>query len=130
MATKAIGQIRFFGDTNTYLNHSESNTIYRSMDENEPNGLTSLDLSSGAAFNKYIENGGIVQLGVQSLPGTKFNINTNLDPIIIGASGMYELDLTDSSANISSLTFEDDSLEYITNNPDGYLIVDFIYLEG
>jgi len=45
------------------------------------------------------------------LPGTKFNLNANLDPIIIGQSGMYELDLTNSSAILTSLTFEKDSLD-------------------
>lgn len=128
MSKRLIGQIRFFGDTNTFLNHSETGLIYNQMDGNQPVGLTSLDLSSGSAFYKYVD-GGIVQLGVQALPGTKFNINSNLDPIIIGASGMYELDLSDSSSKITGLRFEEDSLEYITNNPDGYLIIDFIYEE-
>jgi len=45
------------------------------------------------------------------LPGTKFNLNANLDPIVVGVSGMYELDLTNSSAVITSLTFEKSSLD-------------------
>ena len=122
--TRNIAQIRFFGDTNNYLNHSELNTKYRNIDTNKPIGLTALELSSGTAFTDYMP---IVQLGIQALPGTKFNLNTNLDPIIIGASGMYELDLTYNSARITSLQFEEDSLDQITNNPDGYLIVDIIY---
>jgi hypothetical protein len=61
------------------------------------------------------------------LPGTKFNLNTNLDPIVIGTTGIYELDLTDSSAVITSLTFEQSSIEYIQSNPDGYLIIDIVY---
>ena len=40
---------------------------------------------------------------------------------------MYELDLTNSSQYLTKLTFEKDSLDSITNNPDGYLIVDIIY---
>jgi len=40
---------------------------------------------------------------------------------------MYELDLTDSSASITSLTFEPESLALINQNPDGYLIVDLVY---
>ena len=125
--TRNIAQFRFFGDNNTYLNHADSTQLYRQIDENYPNGISSLDLSSGTAFIDYMP---IVQLGIQALPGTKFNLNTNLDPIIVGASGMYELDLTNNSAKITSLSFEQDSLDQITNNPDGYLIVDILYEGG
>lgn len=124
MATKKITQLRFFGDSNGYLNTSERDAIYHQMDENQPNSLSSLDLSSGDAFVDYTP---IVQLGIQSLPGTKFNLNANLDPVIIGVSGIYELDLTNSSAVLTSLTFEKDSLDQIDRNPDGYLIIDIVY---
>jgi len=46
---------------------------------------------------------------------------------VVGASGMYELDLTDSSAVLTSLTFEKESLDLINMNPDGYLIIDIVY---
>lgn len=126
MATKKITQLRFFGDSNGYLNTSDRDAIYHQMDENQPNSLSSLDLSSGDAFVDFTP---IVQLGIQALPGTKFNLNANLDPIVIGVSGMYELDLTNSSAVLTSLTFEKDSLDQIDKNPDGYLIVDIVYEE-
>lgn len=126
MATKKITQLRFFGDSNGYLNTSDRSVIYHQMDENQPNSLSSLDLSSGDAFVDFTP---IVQLGIQALPGTKFNLNANLDPIVIGVSGMYELDLTNSSAVLTSLTFEKDSLDQIDKNPDGYLIVDIVYEE-
>ena len=87
--TRNVVQIRYFGDNNTYLNNDDKTVKYRQIDENQPNSLSSLDLSSGTAFVDYMP---IVQLGIQALPGTKFNLNTNLDPIIVGASGMYELD--------------------------------------
>ena len=124
MATKKITQLRFFGDSNGFLNTSDINAIYHQMDENQPNSLSSLDLSSGDAFVDYVP---IIQLGIQALPGTKFNLNANLDPIIIGVSGMYELDLTNSSAVLTSLTFDKDSLDQIEKNPDGYLIIDIVY---
>ena len=128
MAKKKITQLRFFGDSNGYLNTSDRNVIYHQMDENQPNSLSSLDLSSGDAFTDYTAQG-ILQLGIQALPGTKFNLNANLDPIVIGVSGMYELDLTNSSAVLTSLNFEKDSLEQIDKNPDGYLIIDIVYQE-
>ncbi len=126
MAIKKVTQLRFFGDNNSYLNTSDKNAIYHQMDENQPNSLSSVDLSSGDAFLDYTP---IIQLGIQALPGTKFNLNANLDPIIIGQSGMYELDLTNSSAILTSLTFEKDSLDQIDKNPDGYLIIDIVYKE-
>ena len=126
MATYNVTQLRFFGDSNAYLNTSDQNKIYHRLDSNQPNSLSSLDLSSGDAFLEYIP---IVQLGIQALPGTKFNLNANLDPIIIGASGMYELDLLNSSGKLRTLTFEKDSLEQIDKNPDGYLIIDIVYEE-
>ena len=124
MATKKVTQLRFFGDSNGYLNTSERDVIYHQMSENQPNSLSSLDLSSGDAFVDYTP---IIQLGIQALPGTKFNLNASLDPVIVGVTGIYELDLTNSSAVLTSLTFEKESLEQIDKNPDGYLIVDIIY---
>lgn len=121
---RKVAQFRFFGDVNTNFNTSDKDVIYHSLDSNQPNGLTASSLASGEAFLGYTP---IIQLGIQSLPGLKFNLNTNLDPIIVGASGMYELDLTDSSAALTSLSIEQDSLNLINQNPDGYLIIDIVY---
>lgn len=127
MANKRIAQFRYFGDKNSSLNSKDKDAIYHQLDGNQPNGLTGADLCAGTAFADYTP---MVQLGIQALPGTKFNLNTNLDPIIIGTTGIYELDLTDSSAVITSLTFEQDSIELIQANPDGYLIIDIVYQEA
>lgn len=126
MANKRIAQFRYFGDSNSNFNSQDKDAIYHQLDSNQPNGLTAADLCAGTVFTDYTP---IVQLGIQALPGTKFNLNTNLDPIVIGATGIYELDLTDSSAVITSLTFEQSSIEYIQSNPDGYLIIDIVYQE-
>ena len=126
MATKKVTQLRFFGNTNAYLNTSDRDVIYHQLDENQPNSLSSIDLSSGDVFLDYVP---IIQLGIQALPGTKFNLNANLEPIIIGTSGMYELDLSNSSGVLTSLTFEKESLDQIDKNPDGYLIIDIVYQE-
>ena len=121
---RKIAQFRFFGDSNTNFNTTDADVIYHQLDDNQPNSLTASDLASGEIFADYTP---IIQLGIQSQPGLKFNLNTNLDPIVVGASGMYELDLTDSSASLTSLTFESESLELINSNPDGYLIIDIVY---
>lgn len=126
MAERKVVQLRYFGDSNAYLNTNDKDAIYHQLDENQPNNLSSLDLSSGDAFLDYMP---IVQLGIQALPGTKFSLNAGLDPIIIGTSGMYELDLQNSSAILTSLNFEQNSLDQIDKNPDGYLIIDIVYRE-
>ena len=126
MAERKVIQLRYFGDSNAFLNTNDKDAIYHQLDENQPNNLSSLDLSSGDAFLDYMP---IVQLGIQALPGTKFSLNAGLDPIIIGTSGMYELDLQNSSAILTSLNFEQNSLDQIDKNPDGYLIIDIVYRE-
>lgn len=128
MASKRkVIQLRYFGDHNGYLNSSEASAVYHRLDDNQPSNLSSFELQSGDAFTDYQP---IVQLGIQALPGTKFKINHSIEPIIVGASGMFELDLDGTSAVATSLTFEKDSLDYIDKNPDGYLIIDIVYKEG
>ena len=103
---------------------------YRYYGENEnknTEGMSLDSLASGAAFSSKMP---ILQLGVQSLPGTKFYINCpNVgDPVILGRTGIYELDLNDQST-ITSLRIERASAEKISNNAGGYLLVDIIYEE-
>lgn len=122
---KKIAQIRFFGDTNAFAFADGSGMIYSNMAVNSPSDLISTELWEGAAFSQYMP---IIQLGIQALPGTRFYLgNTTDNPIIIGASGMYELDVTNSSQAITKLSIDKNSLDAITANPDGYLIVDIIY---
>ncbi len=126
MAARQIAQFRFFGDSNSNFNTSDAQAIYHQMNDNQPDTLSSESLISGKAFEHFTP---IIQLGIQSLPGLKFSLNSNLDPIVVGISGMYELDLTESSVSITSLTFEKESLDLINENPDGYLIIDIVYEE-
>lgn len=125
MSKRYITQFRFFGNDNSVFNTKDDNAIYHLLDSNT-DGITMNDLMSGNAFKDYYP---IIQLGIQSLPGLRFTINSNFDPIIIGATGIYELDLVDSSASITSLSFDQASLELINQNPDGYLIIDIVYEE-
>ena len=68
----------------------------------------------------------ISQLGIQALPGTKFYLNGSNDPIIIGHTGIYELDL-EGLAEITALSFDAKSIEAINGNNNSFLIVDIIY---
>ena len=124
---KKVIQLRYFGDTTINFNNKNGdNSITHKMIQNQPEDLTSSVLMSGEIFEKYQP---IIQLGVQTLPGVKMCLNSNLDPIIIGASGIYELDLTDSSVKITEIQFDSESLTLINNSPDGYLIIDLVYQE-
>jgi hypothetical protein len=72
---KKVTQIRYYTD---------------GSNNNYPNNVTYRNLVSGTIFNEYRP---IVQLGIQALPGTKFYLNGNNMPIVIGNTGIYELDL-------------------------------------
>ena len=88
--------------------------------------ITSEHYANGDVFGKYFP---VTQLGIQALPGTKFYLNEAVDPVIIGATGIYELDLT-NGIQISKITFDPKSMEIIKNNDNAFLIVDIIYDDG
>lgn len=93
--------------------------------DNWPQGLNTSFLSNGKVFFSGV-NGSIVQLGIQSVPGTKFYLNDSAEPIIIGSTGIYELDVQ-GLTNITALNFDQNSLVNITDTNGAYLIVDAIY---
>lgn len=94
--------------------------------KNYPSNISLSNLHSGSIFSKYVP---IIQLGIQSLPGTKFYLNDSNDPIIIGNTGIYELNLNGLSA-ITSLKFDRQSINSIATNISAYLIVDILYEDG
>ena len=99
---------------------------YYSKDDsnkNYPSSIAYRNLVSGSIFSDYMP---IIQLGIQGLPGTKFYLNNSNNPIIIGYTGVYELNL-DGVAEIKSLQFDANSINMIEKNPNAYLIVDIIY---
>ena len=106
---KRVMQFRFYSDGNSM---------------NYPDRCTQSNLMNGNTFEGYTP---IVQLGIQSLPGTRFYLNNSLvDPIIIGSTGIYELDV-DGLTEITHLKFNADSLDTISDNPNASLIVDIVY---
>jgi hypothetical protein len=60
------------------------------------------------------------------LPGTKFYLNDGINPIIVGSTGIYEVDLEGVSP-ITKIAFNQESLDIIENTANAYLIVDMIY---
>lgn len=110
MAKKII-QFRYFGELN---------------DKNYPLTITKTKLMSGIIFDGYTP---IIKLGIQSLPGTKFRLNANQDYIMVGGTGLYELDMTQGSGTITSMNFDEISLTNIDENNDAYLLIDMLYEE-
>lgn len=78
------------------------------------------------SFKKYSP---IISLGIQTIPGTKFYLNSSLKPIIVGNSGIFELDVKNTSATINNIRIDQDSMELLKNLPNGYLIIDIVYEE-
>lgn len=119
-----VKQFRYYNDKSSEVSESKRNQP-ATLD-----GTTTLITSdhyvSGDVFGKYFP---VTQLGIQALPGTKFYLNEAVDPVIIGATGIYELDLT-NGIQISKITFDRKSMEIIKNNDNAFLIVDIIYDDG
>lgn len=107
---KRVQQFRYYG----------VNSPKNSLDGNF-NSHTKSQFINGSIFPNPI-----LQLGIQSLPGTKFYVNGNPTPVLVGVTGIYELDLQ-GEVEINSLAFDPTSLTAIDEAPGSYLLVDVIY---
>lgn len=98
--------------------------------QNEPGDISGSELinawSSGNIVSSYLP---IVQLGITAPPGTKFYINGGTS-IVMGYTGLFELDLTGTSGTIDSLRFDIGSLNLIDNNNAAQIYVDLVYEGG
>lgn len=116
---KKIAQFRYFGKDNKIQNNYSPTKSGNELTHKEwVNGFV-----TGSIFEGYKP---IYQLGIQSLPGIKFRINQGRHYIVMGSSGIYDLDLV-NGAKIMSLCFDPDSIERIAENPTSYLLVDILY---
>lgn len=111
MARK-VAQVRYYKDNDP---------------KNQPNGTTGVSaakLRSGSVFSSYMP---AKQIGIQTVPGVKFYLNGATDPIIIGNTGIYELNV-ENLAEITSLNFDYTSLKMLNDSPSTtYIIVDILY---
>lgn len=88
---------------------------------NYPNTITRDVLTTSNIF----ANKNIIQLGIQATPGTRFKLNhaegtiNSGGWIVIGTSGIYELNVEDFGLYITSIQFEDSSLKKV--------MIDIIY---
>ena len=107
---KKIYQVRYYGQNDA---------------RNQPQGLRMNSLVNGSVFSGMYP---IVQLGIQSLPGIKFSLNHSDSPIILGYTGIYDLELGELT-QITHLSFDAQSMNLINASPESFLIVYFIYEE-
>ena len=119
-----VKQFRYYNDNSSEVTESKRNQP--TTLDGTTTLITSEHYVNGDVFGKHFP---VTQLGIQALPGTKFYLNEAVDPVIIGATGIYELDLT-NGIQISKISFAHDSMENIKNNDNAFLIVDIIYDDG
>lgn len=106
---KYINQVRYYGDGNA---------------KNSASNVTLTTLQSGSTFHNTLP---IVQLGIQTLPGMKVYINNHTNPVIVGQTGIYELNV-DGISYITDLRFDGSTLSVINKNQNNaYLIIDYLY---
>ena len=97
-----------------------------------PNGHPKVSyktLVNGTLFDLRQDNPAF-QIGIQALPGTKFYLNngrSSNSKIIIGSTGIYELNTENININIINLQFDGQSINDIDQNDNACLIVDIIY---
>lgn len=104
---KYIKQFRYYG--------TESAQTY-------PIGLTYGQLRNGNIFK---DCGTVTHLGIQAAPGTTFYLNNSPASIVVGSTGIYELNL-EGLGHITAIRFDKESLDKITDDTDGILI-DIVY---
>lgn len=106
---RLVKQFRYYGDGNTL---------------NYPSDVTYAALATGNIFRK---TPAITQLGIQADPDLRFYVNNSVDPIYVGATGIYEIDL-EGLGTISSIRIDRDSLKNIDyNTKKNCLMIDIIY---
>ena len=89
-----------------------------------PAGLTRQSLIDGTAFENFYP---IVQLGIQAVPGTRFFLNDSKYPVIVGPSGIWEIDASAGTA-IRQLIIDDGSLILNENAQSTHgIIIDMMY---
>jgi hypothetical protein len=110
-----IAEFRFYseGNKNNYPPDSEIwlNALKEDIGEDKKNLLSNYN--------------GAKKIGIQGLPGTVFYLDDSTpEGIMIDHTGIYELDLRDTTVTINSLYFDGESLATISKVGNASLIVD------
>ena len=102
-----------------YISHPNSEN-YPNYDD-YPGELTKRNI-----FNDY---NSISQLGIQAPPGLVFYLNNSSSPLMVGKTGIYELNL-EGIGRINAIRFDQKTLTSLISNTDSRLIIDIIYDGG
>ena len=114
---KVLKQYRYFGESSSL---------------NSPSGaagsaITQQGLKSGKIFFNSEDLISIASLEIETWPGIQFYLNDSVDPIIVGASGVFELSLADNF-ELNALRFKKESVDLLMDSSnDAYLIVNVVY---
>lgn len=97
----------------------------KDSENNYPNNMTYNNLVHSNIFKGY---GSITQMGVQARPGTVMYLNNEQRyPIVIGETGIYEIDLQ-GYGQIYAIRFDGKSLaDYEEDGSNATLLIDIIY---
>lgn len=97
---------------------------YGSSSKNYP-----LDLNQNMMSNHTLFRGksSITHLGIQAAPGTTFFLNKEINPIQIGKTGIFELDVS-GYGYITHIAFAESTLDLV--NEDNGIIIDILYEGG
>lgn len=118
MATKPlVTQLRYYGIGN------EKNIPSGESDGYWINGINT---ETNKMKNLLQDFGSAIKIGIQTLPGTVFYLS-DTNKIMIDHTGIYELDLTDTTTTINTLFFDPKSLAMISQIDNASLIVDILY---
>lgn len=113
---KAIRQFRYYGAD---WNNNPFTANNYPTDLNFPERLV-----GGNIFQEY---SAITKLGIQGRPGTVFYLNDSQYPIVIGETGIYEIDL-EGYGQIFKIKFESSSLTWYDKDGKGdRLLIDIIF---
>lgn len=120
---------------------SDTATVTDTVTESDTNGIhnsNNIDFTweNGAIKSiKFLDmpTSGIKRIGIQTIPGVEFSINDSpLSNIVIGPSGIFELDVEASGSIVGKIDLiENTLLRYFKGDSStAYLIMDVIYETG
>lgn len=113
-SSSSVFQFRYYGAKNP--KNVPANTEWIGSDSN---GEEVLDLLNSQGISA-------VKIGIQTLPGVKFYLNKLGSGIIIDHTGVYELDLRNTTTTVSTLYFDPESLARIEEIDNASIIVDVL----
>jgi hypothetical protein len=118
------GQYRYYNDNNDGVTKNQPQQVLG--EDKVYYNVSYKHYVSGLVFGSDFP---VLQLGIQALPGTKFYLNNAVDPIIIGLTGIWEIDL-DGQTEITAIQIDNQSIQNIRDNKNAFLIIDVVYDDG